>query len=188
MVGARAVVEQIGNRIELLLAIDLQVRVLGQVLANQPVDVLAGAKLLGAVLIAEGQRHTGVRRQLGMAAHFLALILSKGLGIGSATMRCLAVKPSSSEADVASTSLISVTRRELRSSKSPTPNRLPAPLMRLPSQCPRKARSLGSGGRTCILSRSGIWPQQSSPRLRGIRLALAQNRQAIRSLHDFFLG
>src|SRR3990167_47873 len=43
--GARAGVEQVGDRIELLLAADREVRALGQELADQPVGVLAGAAL-----------------------------------------------------------------------------------------------------------------------------------------------
>ena len=80
--GARAVVEQVGDRIELLLAVDREVRALGQELADQPVGVLAGAALPGAVRVAEVHHHAGVDCQLGMARHLLALVVGQGLAHG----------------------------------------------------------------------------------------------------------
>ena len=84
--GARAVVEQVGNRIELLLAVYREVRALGQVLAYQAVGVLAGAALPRAVRVTEVHHHAGVGRQFGMARHLLALVVGQGLthGLGNA--------------------------------------------------------------------------------------------------------
>lgn len=58
MDGTRAVVEQVGDRIELLLAVDRQVRALGQVLKDQPVGVLARAALPRAVRVTEAEHRT----------------------------------------------------------------------------------------------------------------------------------
>ena len=77
--GARAVVEQVGNRIELLLAVHRQVCALGQELTDQPVGVLAGATLPRAVRVTEVHHHARVGRQLSMARHLLALVVGQGL-------------------------------------------------------------------------------------------------------------
>ncbi len=76
---ARAVVEQVGNRIEPLLAVNREVRALGQVLADQPVGVLTRAALPGTVRITEVHHHAGVDRQLSMARHLLALVVGQRL-------------------------------------------------------------------------------------------------------------
>src|SRR5690554_3273798 len=70
--GARAVVEPVGDRIELFLAVDRQVRALGQVLAQQTVDVLATAPLPRTARVAEVDPDAGGLSQLRVARHFLA--------------------------------------------------------------------------------------------------------------------
>jgi hypothetical protein len=50
---ARAIVDFVGNGIELLLAVDRQVCTLWQVLAHQPVHVFIGATVPGAVRFAK---------------------------------------------------------------------------------------------------------------------------------------
>ncbi len=82
MDGSRAGVEQVGNGIELLLAVRGQVRALGQVLADQSVGVLAGAALPGAVRVTEVHHHTRVGCQLSVARHFLALVVGQRLAHG----------------------------------------------------------------------------------------------------------
>ena len=77
--GARAVVEQVGNRIELFLAVDRKVRALGQVLADQPVGVLTRASLPWTVRVTEVHHHARVGRQLSVARHLLALVVGQGL-------------------------------------------------------------------------------------------------------------
>ena len=77
MDGSRAGVEQVGNGIELLLAVHGQVRALGQVLADQSVGVLAGAPLPRAVRVTEVHHHTRVGCQLSVARHLLALIVGQ---------------------------------------------------------------------------------------------------------------
>ena len=47
-------VEAIGDRLELLLAVEGQVRALRQVLSEEPMGVLAGAALPGAMGVAAG--------------------------------------------------------------------------------------------------------------------------------------
>ncbi len=61
----------------------------------------------------------------------------------------------------------SSTRRVLHSTSTPTAERLLAPLMRSPSQCPGMSRSSASGGRTWLLTMSGICPRRSWPAERG---------------------
>jgi len=77
--GTRAVVEQVGNRIELSLAVNRQVGAFGQVLADQSIGVLAGSALPGAMRVTEVHHHAGVGRQFGMARHLLALVVGQGL-------------------------------------------------------------------------------------------------------------
>jgi len=77
--GARAFVEQVGNGIELFLAVHRKVRALGQELADQPVGVLARAALPGAVRVTEVHHHAGVGRQLAVAHHLLALVVGQCL-------------------------------------------------------------------------------------------------------------
>ena len=60
-------VETFSDRIELLLAVDGQVRALGEVLAQETVGVLAGSPLPGAMGVAEVDRDPGLGGQLGMA-------------------------------------------------------------------------------------------------------------------------
>ncbi len=50
---ARAAIDLVGNLIELLLAVDRQVRALGQVLAHQSIGVFVEAALSGAVRVAD---------------------------------------------------------------------------------------------------------------------------------------
>ncbi len=82
MHGARSVVEQVGNRIEFLLAVHRQIRALGQVLADQAVGVLAGTALPVAVRVTEVHHHAGVGRQFGVACHLLALVVCQRLAHG----------------------------------------------------------------------------------------------------------
>ena len=62
---ARPRIEAVSNGIELFLAIDRQVRSLGQILTQQAVGVLTGAALPGTMWIAEVDAHAGVGRQFG---------------------------------------------------------------------------------------------------------------------------
>jgi len=75
----RSVVQAVGDGIEFVLAVDAQVRALGQVLAQKAVGVLAGTALPGAVRIAEVHPHPGVQRQLLMPAHLLALVVGEAV-------------------------------------------------------------------------------------------------------------
>ena len=60
------------------------------------------------------------------------------------------------EAALASGILHKSTIRLLRSTNTPTADLFPAPLIKSPSQCPGMRRSLTSGGRTWMLTISGI--------------------------------
>jgi len=75
---------------------------------------------------------------------------------GAAIEFSLAEKLASAEAAVASAILASSTRRLFRSTSTPTEDLLPAPLMKSPSQWPGMTRSFTSGGRTWMLTMSGI--------------------------------
>ncbi|MPM32548.1 hypothetical protein SDC9_79112 [bioreactor metagenome] len=61
---SRAVVDFIGNGIELFLAVDALIRPLGRVLAHQTIHVLVGASLPGAAGIAEVHRYAGLLTEL----------------------------------------------------------------------------------------------------------------------------
>ena len=82
----------------------------------------------------------------------------------------------------------SSTRRVLRSTSTPTADRLLAPLIRSPSQWPGMTRSLTSGERTWMLAISGIWPRRSVPAERDLRVLRPWRKQAIRSLRNSPLG
>ena len=70
---SRAVVDFIGNRIELLLAVDAQAGTLGPVLAHQAIHVLVGTPLPRAVRIAEVHGNAGLLAQLLVHGHLPAL-------------------------------------------------------------------------------------------------------------------
>ena len=79
MGGAGAVVEAVGDGVELFLRVDGEISTLGQVLPEQAVGVFAGAALPRAVRIAELDSHAGGSGQLDMPAHLLALIAGQRL-------------------------------------------------------------------------------------------------------------
>lgn len=93
---ARSGVEAVGNCIELLLEVDRQVRALGQLLAQQPIGVFAGAALPGAVRIAEAHSYAGGGRQIGMAAYLAALAVGHVVWCSGATRDCSLVVASGS--------------------------------------------------------------------------------------------
>ncbi len=72
-------VEPISDRIELFLAVERQVSALRQVLSQEPVGVLAGPSLPGAMGVAEVDLHPGLGGQLGMARHLFALVIGQRL-------------------------------------------------------------------------------------------------------------
>ena len=76
--------------------------------------------------------------------------------IGAAIETSLAVKAASAEEAVASGMRANSTKRLLRSTRTPTAELLPAPLISSPSQWQGITRSCTSGGRTWMLSISGI--------------------------------
>jgi len=65
--------------------------------------------------------------------------------------------------------------------QSPQRTKVPAPLIKSPSQCPGNWRSSILRGRTWILKSSTIWPRLSSPRERSQRLVRARRTQAMSS-------
>jgi len=73
------VVHQIGDGVQRLLVVDRQVGALGQHLAQQPVGVLAGPALPGAVRITEVHADVGIARQLSMPRHLAALVAGQRL-------------------------------------------------------------------------------------------------------------
>ena len=124
---------------------------------------------------------------------FLCILISRPWSyvmlrrIGCAMPNSLSVKACKTLAALAGLncgSLTSITNRLVRSTKVPTALALPSPLMRSPSQWPGNWRSSISGGRTWMLSMSGILPLRSLPLLRGSRLLWAWRRVAINSLRN----
>ncbi len=75
-------VETLGDRIKLFLAVEGQVRPLWEVLAEEAVGVLAGPPLPGAMGVAEIDRDAGLGGHFGMARHLLPLVVGQGLAHG----------------------------------------------------------------------------------------------------------
>lgn len=93
MDGAWPVVELVSNRIELRLAVNRQIRALGQVLPDQPVDVLAVAALLRAMRVTEVDLDARVGTQLCMPRHLFALVVRQRLAHGLGNAAQLSGKP-----------------------------------------------------------------------------------------------
>lgn len=75
----RPVVHSVGNAVEFVLSVHTQVRALGEVLAQQPVGVLAGPALPRAVRVAEVHRHAGALPQLFVARQLFALVVRQAV-------------------------------------------------------------------------------------------------------------
>lgn len=118
--GAWSGIQTISDAVQIVLAEDAQVRALGQVLAQQPVGVLASAALPGAVWIAEVHRHAGASCEVLVARQFLALVIGQALAHRLGNELSLALKPASADAAVASSIFASSTRRLERSTSTPT--------------------------------------------------------------------
>jgi len=68
-----------GDDVEVVMRVDRQVGVLGQVLVQQPVGVLTGAALPGALGVPEIQLNNSVDGQVCAARYILALVERQGL-------------------------------------------------------------------------------------------------------------
>src|SRR5205085_1119009 len=69
---ARAVVEQMGDRIEIVLTMHAKIGALGQILADQAIGVLVAATLPGAIGIGEVDLDAGGPGELGVTRHLAA--------------------------------------------------------------------------------------------------------------------
>jgi hypothetical protein len=69
-----AAVERVSDSGQVVDAVSTQVGALGEVLAQQAVDVLVGSALPRAVGIAEEHRNAGVDAELGVLGHLRALV------------------------------------------------------------------------------------------------------------------
>ena len=67
----------IGNRIQLLLALDRQINPFGKLLPNQAVDVLTTAPLPMAMEVTEAHPNPRVGRQLCISGHLFALVIGE---------------------------------------------------------------------------------------------------------------
>ena len=74
-----APIELIGNGVELFLGKAAQVSALGEVLAQEPIGVLVGASLPGAVGVTEVHLHAGVLCQLAVLGHLAAPVVGQAL-------------------------------------------------------------------------------------------------------------
>ena len=83
MRGPWPTVHAVGDAVEVILAEGAQVGALGQVLAQQPVGVLAGAALPRTVGVAEVDLHAGLRRQIDVPGHLLALVVGTNVAGGA---------------------------------------------------------------------------------------------------------
>lgn len=79
---ARAVVDFVGDGVQLFLAVVRQIGAFGQVLANQTICVLIAATLPWAVRIAKLHDHAGVDGQLFVQRHLFALFVGEHLAQG----------------------------------------------------------------------------------------------------------
>ena len=90
-------VEALGDRIERFPAIAGQVGTLRQVLAEEPMGVLAGPALPRAIRVAAGDLDPSLGSQLGMACPLLPLVIGQRLAQGAAIRLSLRVKPARGE-------------------------------------------------------------------------------------------
>lgn len=116
--------------------------------------------------------------EFSMARHLPALIVRHALAQRRSNRPQLGRKASQGRGGRGIGIWTSNSRRLELSTSTPTADLLPAPLMRSPSQCPGIKRSSISGGRTWMLTLSGIWPRRSLPLERGRRFAWPWRRQA----------
>src|SRR5687767_4515289 len=77
---ARAAVEEVGDLVEVVLAVDGEVGAFGQELADQAVPVLVGSSLPGGVRVAEVDRAAGGDAEGVVGGEFPALVPGQGSG------------------------------------------------------------------------------------------------------------
>ncbi len=77
--GAWSVVQAVCDDVEVGLGVDRKIGALGQVLAQQPVGVLADAALPGAVGVAEVDLHVRTGGEPAMPRHLLALVVGQAV-------------------------------------------------------------------------------------------------------------
>ena len=75
----RSVIELPGDGVEVILGVPGQVSAFGQVLAQEPVDVLVAAALPRAVRVGKEHRYAGHFREALMLTHLLALVIGQRL-------------------------------------------------------------------------------------------------------------
>ena len=98
----RADIQFVGNGVQLLLAMSGQISALGQVLADQTVNVLVTAALPRAMWVAEIDSYTRSLRNLGMTRHFSSLVVVNVFRAARGIRFKAALKPSTAEVAVAS--------------------------------------------------------------------------------------
>jgi hypothetical protein len=79
MRGAGSIVQAIGDGVQFSLVVHRQIGALGQVLPEQPIGVLAGAALLGAVRSAEVHLDARAGGEFMVARHLLALVVGQAV-------------------------------------------------------------------------------------------------------------
>lgn len=124
---ARALVHQVGNRVERIPIVRAQVRSLGHKLAQQAIGVLAATALPRAVWIAEVHPRACGQGQLAVARHLPALILGKREAHRLGNEVELRREGRQRALGRRIWHLVQSTRRVLRSSSTPTADRSPAP-------------------------------------------------------------
>ncbi len=109
-------------------------------------------------------------------------VLGRKSAFGAAIWCNLAARPARADSAVASGMRASNTKGVVRSTSKPTEDLLTAPLTRSPSQWSGMSRAATSGGRTWMLTISGIWPRRSGPAKRGRRVLRSWRRHVSRAL------
>jgi hypothetical protein len=76
---ARANIQRVGNGVQLLLTMTGQVCALGQVLADQTIDIFIATALPGTMRVTEVDRYASALGDFGMARHLAALVIGERL-------------------------------------------------------------------------------------------------------------
>lgn len=167
---ARAHVQLQGNGIQLLLAGSRQVRPLGQVLADQEIDVFVAATLPRAVWIAEVNGHTPLLRDLNLPCHLPPLVVGHAL---AHRQRHAVQRDAKALHRRSRRRVVHLDQHQVAAGtfNQRTDRRdVVLALDQITPQCPGTKRSSISGGRTWMLTISGIWPRRSTPPERGLRV------------------
>ena len=178
--GAR--IQPMGNGVQLSLGIAGQVCPFGQVLAQQPIGILIGAALPGAVRIGKKDLDRKPLGQLLVLGHFFPSIVGQGFAQGRGHMSEFLAEALSGTPRIRPVHSGQNDQTGGPLDQVPTAEPLRAPLSRSPSQWPGTVRVATSAGRAASGVILGICPRRAVPRARGRRALRACLNAASSSL------